>query len=454
MKTNVTYISAVALHMFIGMLVYFNESLAKVYFFMALAFFMYRIIVAPNHTKTFEILKACAYFVGAEVFLRMTKGSISYEAGKYLVILFMIMGMFYKGISGKGYPYFLYMMLLIPSIFVASTTLSFDANFRTNIAFVLSGPICLGMAALFCYGKRISISQLNTLLLYVVLPIITHTIYIFFYNPTVREVLSNTGSNRAASGGWGANQVSTVLGLGMFIMIVRLFTRSPNLGLKILNMGLFSIIAFRAIVTFSRGGVITAIATILAFLVIYYTKVSRRKRTELVMLFGFFCISLVGTWVVSSQQTDGFIDLRYANKDHLGRDKSDLTTGRKKLFEEEIEGFLASPFFGIGSSRAKDQRIELEGQGVTSHSEISRLLAEHGLLGVMIIIILVFKPIDLRSRNKRNYFFYAFLCFWFATINHSSMRIAAPAFIYALTLLNVTYDKRPIHRKQTPQLKA
>ena len=28
------------------------------------------------------------------------------------------------------------------------------------------------------------------------------------------------------------------------------------------------------------------------------------------------------------------------------------------------------------------------------------------------------------------------------------MRIAAPAFIYGLSLLNVQYEKNPIHRKQ------
>ncbi|SDS68320.1 O-antigen ligase like membrane protein [Formosa sp. Hel1_31_208] len=454
MKTNITYISAIALHMFIGMVVYFNESLAKVYFLLALGFFLYRILQSPNHLKTFEILKACAYFVGAEVFLRMTKGSISYEAGKYLVILFMIMGMFYKGISGRGYPYFIYIMLLIPSIFVASTTLSFDANFRTNIAFVLSGPICLGAAALFCYDKKVSIKQLNTLLLYILLPIITHTIYIFFYNPSVRDVLSSTGSNRSASGGWGANQVATVLGLGMFVVVVRLFTKSPSIGMKILNLTIFSAIAFRAMVTFSRGGVITAIIAIIAFLGIYYLKVSRRKKNEILALFVFFSLCVAVTWVITSKQTDGFIDLRYANKDHLGREKGDVTTGRKKLFQEELDGFISNPFFGIGSSRAKDQRIELEGQGVTSHSEISRLLAEHGIFGIIIILILIFKPLDLRSQNKRNYYFYAFLCFWFATINHSSMRIAAPAFIYALTLLNVTYEKRPVHRKPTARIQA
>ena len=448
MKTNITYILLIALHVVIGMLIYFNEDLAKIYFFLALFYFTARIILIQNHLKTIEILNACAYFVGAEVLFRMTRGSISYEAGKYLVIIFMVMGMFYKGISGKGYPYFLYMMLLVPSVFVASTTLSFDANFRTNIAFVLSGPICLGVSALYCYDKKVSFRQMNKMLLLMVLPIIANTVYIFLYNPTVRDVLSGTGSNRSSSGGWGANQVSTILGLGMFIMIVRLFTSSKSLSLKILNIIIFIAISFRAVVTFSRGGVVTAIAVILVFVVAYYFRVSRKKKREMVLLFTLFCGSLIGTWVISSSQTDGFINLRYANKDHLGRDKEDITTGRGELFINELEGFISSPFFGIGSSRAKDARIEIEGQGVTSHSEISRILAEHGILGIIILVILIFKPFDLRAKNQRNYYFYAFLCFWFATINHSSMRLAAPAFIYALALLNLTYEKHPVHRKQ------
>ena len=114
----------------------------------------------------------------------------------------------------------------------------------------------------------------------------------------------------------------------------------------------------------------------------------------------------------------------------------------------ELEGFIASPIFGIGSSRAKDQRIENTGQGVISHNEVSRTLAEHGVFGVFILIILIFKPLYHRTENKSNIFFYAFLCLWFATINHSGMRIAMPAFIYALALLNVKNEKNPVRRKQ------
>lgn len=430
------------------MFVYFNESLAKIYFFAALIFFIYKIFYSPKDNKTIEVLYACAYFVGAEVFFRMTSGAISYEAVKYLVIFFTSIGMFYRGISGSAYPYFLYILLLIPSIFVASTTLSFDANFRTNIAFVLSGPVCLGWAALFCYEKKVTLNQLNQLLLYMVLPIISHTVYIYFYNPSVESVLRNTGSNFAASGGWGANQVSIVLGLGVFIFAVRLFVKSPNIGLKVLNSVLFCAIGFRAVVTFSRGGVITALITIMAFLVIYYISISRRKRTNLITMLLPFLLVMGITWMISLNQTNGWIELRYQNKNHLGREKEDITTGRGELFQKEIEGFLSSPFFGIGSSRAKDRRIEIEGQGVTSHSEVSRILAEHGFLGIIILLVLIFKPLDLRTRYRKSYFFYAFLCFWFVTINHSSMRIAAPAFVYSLALLNVTDEKYLVYRKQ------
>jgi len=448
LKTNITYISAIGLHILIGMLIYFNESLAKLYFAIAFVFFLYNIIMARPQFKTVEVLKACAYFVGADVFFRMTKGGVSYESGKYIVMCFMILGMFYKNISGRAYPYFLYLLFIIPSIFVASTTLSFDANFRTNIAFVLSGPICLGVSALFCYDKKVSIRQCGEILLYMVLPIICHTVYIFFYNPSVRQVLTNNSSNRTTSGGWGANQVATILGLGMFIMTVRLFTKSPTLFLKLLNAFIFSAIAYRAFITFSRGGIVVAFMCILVFIIVYYFRVTTRKKNEILIVLVLFCFSIVGSWIYSSSQTDGFLDLRYANKNHLGQDKEDISTGRGILFLEEIAGFIENPFFGIGSSRAKDQRIEQEGQGLTSHNEVSRTLAEHGIFGIIMLLILMIKPLVLRSNNQRNYYFYAFLVFWFATINHSSMRIAAPAFVYALALLNVTYDKTPVHRKQ------
>ena len=94
--------------------------------------------------------------------------------------------------------------------------LSFFANFRTNIAFVLSGPVCLGIAALFCYDRKVNNRQLLDIIMYLALPCITMTTYLFLYNPSIKDTLSGVVSNSSSSGGFGPNQVATILGLGMF----------------------------------------------------------------------------------------------------------------------------------------------------------------------------------------------------------------------------------------------
>src|SRR5690554_6289800 len=100
------------------------------------------------------------------------------------------------------------------------------------------------------------------LLLYMLLIIIAFTFYFYFYVSILNDILSGTGSNSAAAGGFGANQVATALGLGMFILGVRLFINSPTIGVKLLNTALLILMSYRAVVTLSRGGVIAGILCI------------------------------------------------------------------------------------------------------------------------------------------------------------------------------------------------
>lgn len=442
------YLVLVALHVVIGFVLFRFEPLAKIYFTALMVFFIWRITTAAPSKKTQQVLIACAYFAGAEVLFRMTKGGLAYEASKYLVILFMMMGMFFKGVSGKSYPYFIYLILLVPAVIVASMTLRYDANFRTNVAFVLSGPVCLGIAALFCYNRKITQKQLLDVIMYLSLPIIALTTYLYFYNPSIEAVLSGTDSNYQASGGFGPNQVSTVLGLGMFAMTVNYFLRSPLMLIKILNLVILGAMTYRAIVTFSRGGVYAAIIVIAGFLWILFMKSSFNKKGHILISLGLLIMVSFFTWSVSSKNTYGLIDKRYANQNASGQEKSDITTGRVSLFMDEVDGFLKSPFLGIGASRVKDARIEERNAVIASHNEIGRTLSEHGFLGVVVIVILIVKPLAYRTTNRGNIYFYAFLFFWFATINHSGMRIAAPAFLYAMALLNVTNENNSLRRKQ------
>jgi hypothetical protein len=448
LSSNRNYFFLIALHAILGVLIYVMPQISKIYSYIVFLYFFINIIITHKDKKTISVLNGCAYFVGAEVLFRMTKGGIAYEASKYIVILFVLMGMFFKGVSGRGYPYFIYLILLVPSIILASISLSLEANFRTNVAFVLSGPVCLGLASLFTYDRRVSNATIISLLMYMSFPIVAMTMYLFFYNPSIEETLSGTSSNFATSGGFGPNQVATILGLGMVAFTVRLLLRSPNIFLKLLNMVLLAMISFRAVVTFSRGGVFAAIIVIGAFVFALYQRSGRKQKNQLIGSFFLFVASIVITWFISSIMTLGLIDKRYANQDASGNDKEDITTGRVELFIDEIEGFIQSPFFGVGASGVKDRRLEKGGKGVVSHNEVSRLLSEHGLIGIVILLILIFTPLSYRSQNKKNIFFYAFLAFWFATINHSAMRIAAPAFLYSLSLLNVQNEKRSLHRKR------
>jgi hypothetical protein len=87
---------------------------------------------------------------------------------------------------------------------------------------------------------------------------------------------------------------------------------------------------------------------------------------------------------------------------------------------------------------------------VASHSEISRLLGEHGMIGLVILFLLIIVPIK-NMRHQPNLaiaFLGSFFIFWFLTINHSAMRIAFPGFIYGLSLITLKIDEEnSVYRK-------
>ncbi len=445
---NNKYLWLIALHVLIGALVFALKVLSKVYFIVLLIFFINKIVNSQKSTRSTQILIACAYVVGCEVFFRMTGGNIGYEAAKYMVIGFVFIGMLFDGISTKSFPYFIFLILLFPSVFVTGANATFDTNIRTAIMFNLSGPICLAFVALYCYDKKIYFQDLKNILLAALLPLISTTVYLFLFTPSTRDIITGTYSNFATSGGFGPNQVATALGLGMFIVATRYFLISQTLGMKIVNLFILGIIAYRGLVTFSRGGIYTAVIIIISFLFIYYQNSKRNVKQRIVKSLFLFLGLILLTWVFSSIQTGGLIEKRYANQDAAGREKEEIATGRAKLISFELEEFISNPFLGVGAGKIKELRFEKEGRAAASHNEISRILGEHGMLGVIAFLIIFFVPLFYRMRNRKNIFFYSFYLFWFLTINHSSMRIAAPAFIYGLSLLNISYEKPIVHRKQ------
>ena len=428
-------------------IVYLFRPASQFLLFGTLIFWVFFIILRDNRNN--EALMAAAYIAGIEVFYRMTGGMLFYETGKYSVIIFLIIGMFYKGTSSKTVPYWIYLLILIPGIIVASFTLDYTTEFRKAIAFNLSGPVCLGVSALYCYYKKVTAVQFNMILMMLIMPLATITAYLFFYTPSIGETLmEGTNANYAASGGYGPNQISTVLGLGAFLVATRLFV-IKDITINIIDVILLSMMSFRAMVTFSRGGVLTAVICIIAVIIIFYQKQNSKEQSRLIMKIGIVLLAALGMWFFTAIQTQGLLVNRYKGQDAAGQLKDDITTGRAELIVTELQGFYYNPVIGIGVGKGKEYRSEVAGTETASHNEISRLLSEHGILGIIAILILIFVPIVFWTKFKNNYYFLAFVAFWFLTINHSAMRIALPAFVYGLALLYIVDEKKdPVYRKR------
>ena len=444
-KEEQIYFYLILFHAFIGMLIYALPFMASVYGYVIFLVGIYVVIKSQNRND--ECLLVAGYVVGSEILLRMTGGNITYEFSKYEVMIFIFIGMFYKGFSKGAVPYWLFLLLLVPGVVMTGFVLDFDSDIKNSIAFNISGPVCLAFSALYTYRRKIALEQINNILLCLGLPIISCTVYLIFYTPNIRDIITGTASNYETSGGFGPNQVATFLGLGMFIFFSRIVLESRSKVLLIINLIVAFNITYRGMVTFSRGGMVTGFLMILLLLSFLYFKSNFQGKVKLNYIFSVIAIAMVAIWSYTSYQTGGLIEKRYANQDAAGRAKKSQLTGREDIAQNEIETFFAYPIFGAGVGKGVEIRKKQTGIFVLSHDEITRMLAEHGSLGALGLLILFVTPLVLYLENKFNMYLLCFVAFWFFTINHAAMRTAIPAFVYSLSLLNVQLTPRTPPKK-------
>jgi hypothetical protein len=434
-KEEQSYLYLTLFHVFIGFIIYVVPFTAKLYGYSIFILGCYFVI--KNQNRNNEALMAAAYIAGSEVLLRMTGGNISYEFSKYGVMIFVFMGMYFSGFSKGATPYWIFLLLLVPGVVISTFVLNFDTNMRTTIAFNISGPVCLAVASIYTYRRKIVLEQVNNILLSMGLPIISCMVYLSLYTPNLQDVITGTGSNFETSGGFGPNQVATFLGLGMFIFFSRIILESRSKFLVVLNLVIVFNISYRGMVTFSRGGMITGFLMIVLLLVFLYFKSNYRGKVKLNYIVVIIALAMMSIWGYTSLQTGGLINKRYQNQDAAGRAKASRFTGREDVAITEINMFLENPIFGVGVAKGLEIRESKTGILIASHDEITRMLAEHGTLGIFGLLILFFTPLVLYLENSFNMFLLCFVAFWFLTINHAAMRTAVPAFVYSLSLLNV-----------------
>ena len=428
-------LSLIIIHLVFGVIFFIFPETAKLLTLVVVVLSLLTIIKSKN--KDLSILYASAYVVGAELLLRMLEASFFNEFGKYTITGLALIGIYFNGIKPKAILFIIFIILLVPGIFLGIQNLSHTTEIRKAILFNISGPISLAIFSLYAYGKTITLSHIKNILFLLMLPLVSVLVLIILRVPSVREVITGTASNFETSGGFGPNQVATMLGLSMFCCIVLFMLNELSKKMAILMLVLATIFAFRGLVTFSRGGMITGIIMVLIFVVQLYFKLNATGKTKIILISSIFALFAFSVWSFTSIKTDGLIVNRYANQDAMGRIKLDNLGGREIIFKTEINMFLESPFSGMGVGVNKQYREQTTGIVAASHNEFTRLMAEHGIIGLLALLILLVMPFINKFENHQNIFLWSFFTFWLLTVNHSAMRLAAPSFIYALSLLNI-----------------
>ena len=428
--TDKDYIKLILGHVGIGVLIAFFPLLAKVYALLIVGVGLYFVI--KNKNQNHEVLYVAAYIVGSEVFLRTTQGNPFHEYGRYFVLFFIALGFYYSGFSKKAYPYWAFLLFLIPSVFIALDSLNLDI--RKKIFFDLLGPVCLGIASLYTYKRAITRREVDNILLGIGLPVLACCTFLFVKFPVSEAVVNNTESQVFLSGNYAPNQMATLLGLGMFVFFLRFFLSSASKAILIINTFVFCFIYYRGLMTFSRGGMVTAVIMVIVLVIFILINYKQYIPIRLKLTLASLAFPLI--FALGSCQTDGLLFKRYNNQNPSGLYKSYETEGRNDIALYEINQFKKNPVMGVGVGKTKENRSLAHGSSISTHNEITRMLAEHGLFGIAGILILLFTPLLLYLKDKRNVYLLCLFAFWLLTVNHTGMRVAAPSFIYALALLN------------------
>ncbi|HMS64791.1 MAG TPA: O-antigen ligase family protein [Ignavibacteria bacterium] len=426
-----------ALNIGIALSMLADKNLSLVLSVLILLIGIARIISKKNTDGSAHLF--AGYVVGIEVLFRMNAGGIGYEYGKYAVIIFFVTAMIFER-SKKNIPpaFIIFMLLLIPSIFIAKFP-TFDET-RQLVSFNLSGPTALFVSVIYFYQRKVPIAQLKKLFLAILYPIVGMSIFIFFRSGSLEDAKFTTESNFQTSGGFGPNQVSTMFGLGVLIIAAAYFLRIRLFRIKYLEVVILFGLIIRGFATFSRGGVLAPIISILFCIAVMSFTDSKfqAKIGKTVYAFIGIVIVLAAGFYYVNDISGGKLELRYKGESMYNEDKSNLFSGRDELLMEDIEIFQKNLLLGVGPGMASQYRYEISGIETSAHIEFSRLLSEHGLLGLISILIIIIFPINyfFKLNNPDNKII-LLLCtmFVFITMSHAAMRTAVPGFIYGLAYI-------------------
>jgi hypothetical protein len=383
-----------------------------------------------------------SYLISFELLDRMAKTSpfIPQELGKYSLILMSLLGLLAVGVRySKG---ILMALLVTPAVF-------YDfSGVRPNYDIINTylAPLAVGLGIGFAYRLSITLPQFNQILKFIWWTSLASLVFTFIKTPDFENISFSLKANSDTTAGHSSNQVSTVLGLGMFLSFYNVFKRLNFSGNRILDIAILFGFTFQGLLSFSRGGMVVGVVGIFMLLLVAESNISKANRNRSLTIGLFALISVYGAFEIANNITGGNLLLRYQGETAgTMRGTKDVTvdhfvTGRLGILERDINLWKQYPFTGVGAGASRFLR-DNETIGVAAHVELSRLLADHGLPGLVyaffFFIQLPYKIFQVNEKSAHRVILLTLLAIAILSTFHAAMRTYVTPLFMILGVLKI-----------------
>ena len=413
-------VTLLGVHASIALVMRDHPEVARVHAFATLAVGLWAALRWPLT----RVASVAAYIMGAEVLWRMSEAPIPWEFAKYAIVLVFGVALLRNGGNTRWriLP-LLYFALLTPSIFlIAADHTIATRNAVQMVSFNLSGPLALCVSVWFFSQLTLDGVALGRLVLAFLCPIAGIGAIALVSTYSASDLTFTDESNLVTSGGFGPNQVSAVFGLGVLGALLVAVDEKVRGSTRVLLLALALLFGAQSAMTFSRGGLYTvggAIATSGAFLL-------RDRRTRRAVLLGTPLVAVIVAAVLVPRMesiTGGALADRFGDFD---------PTHRQDIAREDFRIWRENPLLGVGPGMAKRLR---QTQFRVAHTEYTRMLSEHGTLGVLgILCLLAIALLSYRGQPfiRGRGLAIAFSMWGLLAMLHIGMRIAAVGVIFGL----------------------
>lgn len=398
---------------------------------------------AVNRRYSLErVSLAIAYLVGAEILWRMAFVPVPWEFGKIGSAIIAIVALVVRRRYVIPIPPLAYIVLLAPACVFMLMEESLSSA-RELLSVQMSGPVFLVVACWFFSYVRIDPARLRLLFFAVLVPILSVAFVTLFYTVTAEDIQFTGESNFATSAGFGPNQVSSILGLGVFVAVLLLLVYRNSVRYYGYLVLAAVFMAAQSAMTFSRGGLYNAMgAAIVVGLILFTRPGVAFKRIAPLLIGGVMFLILLFPYM--NRFTGGAL---------LERFEDTGTSERTEIAESDLELFLENPVFGVGLGESYDEREAILDRKAMTHTEFSRLFSEHGIFGAGALLSLVFMLV-INFRRQRSLFgkaVVAGVAIWSCLfMTNAAMRLAAPSFFLGLTYITLV-GRRSVYRVLAPK---